>query len=142
LMSQSILPAADALDRANREALDRDYAAVTRSSRWLLFLVFLAGAALLGVLVLVQVFLYRRMRRLVNPALAAATLLALVFLGYVLVSFLGQRAALRVAMKDCFESIHLLWQARAQAYDANGDESRWLLDRQRAAEHEKDYFLK
>ena len=28
-----------------------------------------------------------------------------------------------------FDSVRALWQTRAVAYDANADESRWLLDR-------------
>jgi hypothetical protein len=37
------------------------------------------------------------------------------------------RDDLHVAKEDAFESIHALWKARAIAYDANGDETRYLL---------------
>ena len=43
------------------------------------------------------------------------------------------REDLRVAKEDAFDSIHALWQARAVAYDANGDETRYLLGGPRAA---------
>src|SRR5262249_54125741 len=76
LMQQVLLPAADDLDRANRDELDRAYASIRRSSLLELLVVVLAGLALLAALVTTQWFLYRRMRRLVNPGLAAATLLA------------------------------------------------------------------
>ena len=35
----------------------------------------------------------------------------------------------KVAKKDAFDSISVLEAARAVAYDANGDESRWLLNK-------------
>jgi hypothetical protein len=141
-MSRSILPAADALDKANREAMDRGYSGVRAASLGAALAVLVAGAALLAALVMTQVFLYRRMRRLLNPALVAASLLVVVFLAWTLGAFLTQRAALKTAKEDAFESIHLLSRARAEAYDANGDESRWLLDRASAAEYEKDFALK
>jgi hypothetical protein len=52
-----------------------------------------------------------------------------VFIGYLVGRFGAAREDLRVAKADAFESIHLLWKARAIAYDANADESRYLLDR-------------
>ena len=142
LMSKNILVAADDLDAVNRKEMDRAYAAARGGSLRATLLVVLAGAALLGVLAVVQVFLYRRMRRIVNPGLGAASLLALGFLVYVMGSFLGQRAALKTAKEDAFHSIHALWRARAEAYDANGDESRWLLDRPRADAYAQSFQAK
>jgi hypothetical protein len=142
IMSQEILPAADALDKVNRKELDAAYAGARRASLWAVLAVLAAGAALLGALAGVQAFLYRRMRRVVNPALAVATALTLGFLAYVLATFAGQRQALRVAKEDAFESIHALWQARAEAYDANGDESRFLLDPQHADDYERGFRRK
>ena len=37
---------------------------------------------------------------------------------------------LKVAKEDAFDSVRALWLARAVAYDANSDGSRWLLDDQ------------
>jgi hypothetical protein len=142
IMSGALLPAADDLDRANRDALDRGYAAARASSSWALAGVVLAGLALLGVLAVAQVFLTRRMRRLLNPGLAAASALALGFLIYTIVVFNLRARSLKVAKEDAFQSIHDLWRARAEAYDANGDESRWLLDRARAADYQKSFDAK
>jgi hypothetical protein len=142
IMSRAILPAADALDKANRKEMDEGYASVRRGSVWAMLSVLASAAALLAVLVLTQLFLYRRMRRVINPGLAGATALAVVFLVYTLAVFVIERRALKTAKEDAFASIHALWRARADAYDANGDESRWLLDRQRAAEYQKAYNAK
>lgn len=108
--------------------------------------VLVAGLVVLGLLVAVQVFLSRRTRRLFNPALLVATLVGLLLVGR-LVSILNAEATnLKVAKQDAFDSVHALWQARAIAYDANGDESLYLLpgfDRQQydASFHTKSMQL-
>jgi len=42
--------------------------------------------------------------------------------------FITARDSLRIAKEDAFDSMHLLVRARTIAFDANGDESRFLLD--------------
>jgi hypothetical protein len=134
LMHQQIIPAAESLDAVNLGYLDRAYAARQQAGLASQLLVIAAGLLLLGPLVWLQVFLYRRTRRLLNLPLLGATLVAL-FLVLRLVVVLGAVAAdLKWAKQDAFDSVHALWQARAIAYDANGDESFYLLpgfDRQR-----------
>jgi hypothetical protein len=49
---------------------------------------------------------------------------------------------LKVAREDAFTSIHALWRARAVAYAANGDESRYLLDPAHAAESDRAFAAK
>jgi hypothetical protein len=82
------------------------------------------------------------MRRLLNPLLFAATLLTAVFLLVTVAKFSAQKESLKIAKEDAFDSIHALWQARAIAYDANAEESRWLLDRERAAQYEQAFLEK
>jgi hypothetical protein len=82
---------------------------------------------LIGLLVGLQVFLTRRTRRLVNPALLGATLVALLLVGRLVWILNAETSDLKVAKQDAFDSVHALWQARAIAYDANGDESLYLL---------------
>src|SRR6185369_1521827 len=41
--------------------------------------------------------------------------------------------------EDAFESVHALWQARSLAYDANGDETRYLLGGMRSTSYETAY---
>jgi hypothetical protein len=127
LMHQEIIPAADALDALNLGYLDRAYAARRQADLLSRTIVVLVGLVTLGLLVALQVYLARRTRRLLNVPLLAATLVALVLVAR-LVSVLGAVAAdLKWAKQDSFDSVHALWQARAIAYDANGDESLYLL---------------
>jgi hypothetical protein len=128
IMHSTVLPAASMLDAVNHNELSREYREQETSSwRWRVG-VGLTGALQVAVLVGVQWFLYRRMRRVFNPALLAATIAALVFLVYTVAALNSEAKALKVAKQDAFESIHLLWRARADAYDANAEESLWLLE--------------
>jgi hypothetical protein len=74
--------------------------------------------------------------------LGLATVLTLAALGYADSAMSTGRRQLKVAKEDAFTSIHALWRARAVAYGANGDESRYLLDHAGAAKHERDFFAK
>jgi hypothetical protein len=139
LMHARVLPAAAALDAVTRERMDRQYDAAVMASFRYEAEASGAGLLLLVVLVMAQVYVRRRMRRRFVPALLAATVLALAFSGYLIGRFRVARENLRAARDDAFNSVHLLWRARAIAYDAKGDESRWLLDRTRKAELQASY---
>jgi len=108
IMSKEVLPAADDLDKANRKELDHSYATVRGGSLRAIVSTALTGGLLLAALSVVQWFLYRRTRRIMNPALAAATVLALWGMHHSLTTFVSQRTALRTAKEDAFESIHVL----------------------------------
>jgi hypothetical protein len=136
LMHTKIVVAANQLDRANRTYMDDVYAEQKRASQGAEGLAVALGGALLMALVMAQLFLLRKMRRLLNPALAAATVIAFGFIVYLVNAFGDARSDLKIAKEDAFESIHALWKARAIAYDANGDESRYLLDRAHADDYQ------
>jgi hypothetical protein len=71
--------------------------------------------------------------------LLAATLLTGTFTVYLIARFGSAREDLRIAKQDAFDSIHILWRMRAVASDANGDESRFLLDHDRASGFESSF---
>jgi hypothetical protein len=133
ISDKGLIAAADALDHVNDQQLVTRYTAEQRSAGWFLAGVVLPGLAMLGTLAALQVLLYHRAHRVFNPALLGATALAGGFLIYVVSSFATVGHDLKWAKEDAFDSIGALWRARADAYDANGEESRWLLD---AKEHE------
>lgn len=142
IMDERLLPAADALDKANSDVLDRIYAQQQSDGARSLFFIVISGLLLIGVLVAIQLFLNYRTRRILNPMLLAATAIVIVFLGYTTRAFLSGSHNLKVAKEDAFESMHALREARALSYSANGDESRYLLDKQLASKHEQAFFSK
>jgi hypothetical protein len=142
LMDTQLLPAADALDKANNDVLESTYKRQTGRSWTTRVICICAAGLLLLALAGVQLFLVERTRRVLNPLLAAATLLLLGTAVYVDHALATEQHALKVARQDAFISMHALWQARAIAYWANGDESRYLADPANHAQYEMDFFAK
>jgi hypothetical protein len=132
ILHGELLPNATALDQANRKELDAGYTKQQLGSLAALATVGFAGIALMVVLILTQLYLRRRTRRALNPALLAATVLTGGFLIATLATFLIARAALREAVKDAFDSIHVLEKALADAADARTAQRLRLLDEARA----------
>jgi CHASE3 domain sensor protein len=130
------------LTDANSTLLDRSYEdkrGATVTARWWLAIL---GGLLVVTLVGLQVALRVRMRRRINPALVLATVLA----GGLTIGGSGLMAAeseyLRAARKDAFASILALRQAQAVSYDANADESRYLVDPERARQYQRAFLDK
>ena len=142
IVDSTLLPAADALDRTNLEAINRIYKEQKFTTGKYLFFVAISSIGLLTILVYLQIFLNRRMRRLLNPMLLLATAIAIFFIGSTFRALFSASTQLKIAKEDAFDSIHALWQVRALAYSANGDESRYLLDPAMATKHEQAFATK
>ncbi|WP_162890013.1 hypothetical protein [Streptomyces olivoreticuli] len=141
-MAQVLLPEADRLVESNNGAFETRYTTVRSDLGETGITAASLGLLLLGVLIAFQVFLARRFHRIVNVPLAAATVLTALLLGLGLSFFAGQREDLRVARRDSFDSVFALSRARALSYEANADESRYLLDADRRTQYEQSFFDK
>ncbi len=140
MMDEALLPAADQLDRANDAVLERTYREeFLISLGWRTGLA-LAGLLVLSVLVLTQVFLSNRMHRTFNPPLLAATVVALWLTVSAFAGMGREERQLKIAKEDAFTSIRALSRARADAYSANGDVSRYLLDPTHGADYQAAFF--
>jgi hypothetical protein len=128
LMDEALLPAADALDYVNDGELTRSYTSQALTSGLTTALLAIVGMAAIAGLIWVQIFLSRKTRRTLNPPLVLATIFTAFLLLHGLTALLTEQRELKVAKEDAFESIHALWRARALAYQANAEESRYLLD--------------
>nr|BFE77460.1 hypothetical protein GCM10020093_000610 [Planobispora longispora] len=104
-------------------------------------LVAAAGLLALGGLVWLQAFLARRFRRVFNPALLVATAIAGM---YALTGFtvLGGRRPPAGGQAGGFDSVLALARARAVGNSMHGDQSRYLLDPERADTYEQTYLDK
>jgi hypothetical protein len=142
LMDDKIIKNAERLSKLNSDELSKKYAQQRFNNGGISLLIAIVGITQIALLVMVQIFLYRRMRRIVNLPLLIATAIAIIFLGYTLISLVGAAAHLRTAKDDAFESLYALRQMRSLSYKANGDESRYLLDRANAPKHEQSFHHK
>jgi hypothetical protein len=142
LIDRDILPQAEQLDRVNSQALENTYNSQDTYNGAISLFVALIGLITIGILVLIQLFIYQRMRRILNLPLVGATAIAILFLGYTLNAIVSASINLKVAKEDAFYSIHSLRQARALSYMANADESRYLLDLENKDKHERAFNSK
>jgi len=102
----------------------------------------LTGAATVAILVGAQVYLARRFRRRINPALVGATVGAAVLTVVPLVALTHVSGELRVAKEEGFDAVLLLSRARAISTSMHADQSRYLLDPERADTYTQVYFEK
>jgi hypothetical protein len=137
LLDNEILPKIDQLSKVNYEQMQKQ---INRDSAGAsLFGVILVGGLLIGALVGLQLFLIQRTKRQFNQLLLGATAIAGIFLLYSAISLSRAAGSLRVAREDAFPSLYSVRKARALSYQANSDESRYLLDKANAATHEANF---
>jgi hypothetical protein len=139
LLRTDILPAASKLTTANAAALTTTYQSKHSLAGQAALLVLLIGLILILALAGVQLFISKTHRRLLNPALAGATLITVALTAAGALSLATQAHDLQVAKQDAFDSISALSQARAVSYDANANESRYLVDPGRAAQYQQAF---
>ncbi|MEU1516047.1 hypothetical protein ABZ490_28575 [Streptomyces sp. NPDC005811] len=142
LLQSRLLPASRTLVSANDRAFDAEYTAARSTLSAQLAATVTLGILLLAALGVLQWYLARRFRRILNPGVLAATVCTVlaVLLGAQMLS--ESAAHLRGARRDAFDSVVALSRARALAYDANADESRYLLDPQRREQYADKFLAK
>jgi hypothetical protein len=142
LMRTTILPSVSSLTTVSASKLDASYSDGRSTARTTLGVVIAVGVVLVAILVALQLYLSARFRRLVSPALAAATLVAVALVITAATRLSAEAGHLKVAKQDAFDSILALTQARAVSYDANADESRYLVDPDRDAQYQQAFLAK
>ncbi|WP_328778568.1 hypothetical protein OIE52_46360 [Streptomyces canus] len=140
LLQSRLLPASRMLVSSNDGSFEARYIAARSTLSGRLIAVVALGVLLLTALGVLQWYLARRFRRILNPAVLAATVCALLAVILGAQMLISTSVQLRGARRDAFDSVVALSRARAVAYDANADESRYLLDAQRRAQY-ADAFL-
>ncbi|WP_203917872.1 hypothetical protein [Rugosimonospora africana] len=127
LLHADLLPTAKALRAANQATLERSYARQRTIAWWGVGLAVLFGTAGVVLLVALQWRLTRSFRRLVNPALALATLATAGLVVSAGVVFVSETHRLDSAQRTSFAPFLALTAAQAVSYDAAGDTSRYLI---------------
>jgi hypothetical protein len=127
IMRTKLTPAIITLIDVNQHELDAAYKAEKTAAMvdWLLVLLF--GTVQVAAIIGLKILLFKRMRRVFNPLLIPASAVTACGCLWALVALWESSANIKVGKEDAFDSIKVLEAARAAAYDANGDESRWLL---------------
>jgi hypothetical protein len=127
-MTETLVPEASALDHAASDALDARYDRHRSRAASGARLIWISWAVLVACLVAVQVLLAVTFRRVVNLALAVATLLTVVS-GLAAITWLRSSSShLASAHERALEAIHVLAEARTAAVSAWQAEGMLLLD--------------
>jgi hypothetical protein len=128
VMEGTLLPEADFVDKANTYVLNDTYTRQEARSSSTVQLILVSWLVLLLFLVLVQVLVTRRFRRLVNVGLAAATAVAAVTGLFVLQRLDSSSTHLSTAREQAFDSVHVLARARSTIVAARQSQAQLLLD--------------
>jgi hypothetical protein len=128
VMDGTLLPQADFFDKANTYVLNGTYDSHKADSASIGRLIVVSWLALLALLLVVQGLLVWRFRRVLNVALAAATVIC-ALTGVSALSRLDMSASDMAAARDqAFDPVHQLARARAAVVSARQAEGLWLLD--------------
>jgi hypothetical protein len=142
VLDEKFIPVAHQLREINVGELEKQYSDSRDRGAGSTVVVAFLGLLTIGSLVTLQLFLYIRTRRTLNPMLLGATIGALLFLLNALSTLVSTGAQLRVLKEDSYNSLLSLRLARALLYGANSDESRYLLDPANQSIHESAFRTK
>jgi hypothetical protein len=142
VLDEKFIPSANQLREINISELGNAYNDSRNQGAHGTMAVLLLGSLTIAAMVGLQLLLYIRTRRTLNPLLLAATIGALVFLLHAVSTLVSTGAELRVLKEDSYGSLLALRLARALLYGANSDESRYLLDQPNQATHEAAFRKK
>jgi hypothetical protein len=139
ILKDDLVPAANDLYTANSDVLDSTYRSQLYHGKLMRFLTIVVGTALVLLLLAIQLYLTKQFRRMINPPLVAATVLTVVVTLYVVLAFNSHRHHLREMKEDAYDSVEALVGIRADAFETNAAESRWLYDTDFREHHEKTF---
>ncbi|MBB4690544.1 hypothetical protein [Paractinoplanes abujensis] len=122
-----LLPAATRLREAGEARLDEAYGQKSATQTAGVVLIGLLGGALFVLLVVLQIWLARRFRRILSPALITTTVLTVLLLVPLTFVLVVQGQTLGRARDRSLVPFLDLSQARAVSYDAAADTSRYLI---------------
>ncbi|MGP3956945.1 hypothetical protein ACTWPT_13170 [Nonomuraea sp. 3N208] len=142
LMRKVLLPQAYNLTLESGTIVRRTYDEKAVTVPLLRVAVVVAGLLALGCLVWLQVFLATRFRRIFGPALLVATVATAVAMISGAGALARDQEALRDAKSAGFDPVLTLARARAISNSMQGDQSRYLLDKERADTYEHTYLDK
>lgn len=138
-VEKKLAPNSDALCAANLEILESTYADEKSKSAMFCSAVLALGLLLASFLIVAQIYLRIRFRRLFCPPLIIATVLSLMFALHVYGEVRHSSERLRDAKEDSYDSIFAVVSAHSAIYMAKAAESRYLLDNENAAKYEKAF---
>jgi hypothetical protein len=138
-LTSSLLPETDALHKANSDILDATYSEEQSKSALSCGFVLVTGMVLIGLLVYTQVFLRRRFRRRFNVFLVVSTVAMALLVNHLYSSLRESAVHLKAAKEDAYDSMVALLNIRVEAYEAQVNQIRALIDRENAEKYHQEF---
>ena len=138
----NVFPSAQALATANLDPLADAYKSYMSGSVTLGLVEIAVSVALLGAMMWAQLYLSLYSKRTLNWPMATASVILVCAVGWFSEAVFQERADIKVAKQDAFDSIHPLYRAKAALYAINADESLWLVDPGETRSALQDDFVK
>lgn len=123
----TLLAEADFVDKANTYVLNDAYDTQTARAASTNRLIVISTVVLVAFLVVLQLVMARKFRRVLNAALMAATVLAAGSGAFALARLDSSAGSLTEAREQAFDSVHVLARARATVVAARQSEGQLLL---------------
>jgi hypothetical protein len=139
LLDRQLMPAAEALGQLKSARLESIYRNYQRQAGIDQAGLLITALVLMGSLGTLQLFLSYRTRRTLNPALLAATTIALLFWLQLFWSINQSNQRIAAIKTDSFAAVRVLRESRTLAYSAHADISRSLLDREESSRHDRNF---
>ncbi len=139
-VEKTLAPNSEALCAANLDILEATYADEKSKSALLCSAVLVFGLMLSLTLIGAQYYLFRHFRRRFSIPLLIATACSFAFVNHIYADVHKSAERLRFAKEDSYDSIFAVVSAHSAIFSAKAAESRFLLDRENAPQHEKSFF--
>jgi hypothetical protein len=139
VMADTLLPEAEFVDKANTYVLNNAYDSQKDRSSSTGRVIFVTWIVLLAFLVLTQLLLARKFRRMLNVPLIVATVIAVAGGSFAMSRLDASADHLASAREQAFDSVHVLARARATVVSARQSEGMLLLDPGQAAAAQEDF---
>lgn len=139
LLDRQLMPAAEALGQLKSTRLESVYRNYQHQAKIDRTGLLITALLLMGSLGTLQLFLSYRTRRTLNPALLAATTIALLFWLQLFWSINQSNQQIAAIKTDSFAAVRVLRESRTLAYSAHADISRSLLNREESSRHDRNF---
>jgi len=139
VMVDTLLPEAEFVDKANTYVLNNTYDSQKARSASTGRVIVVTWIVLVAFLVLTQLLLARKFRRLLNVPLVAASVVAVVAGSFAITRINSSAEHLGEAREQAFDSVHVLARARATVVSARQSEGLLLLDPSQATAAQEDF---
>jgi hypothetical protein len=139
VMADTLLPEAEFVDKANTYVLNNAYDNQKARSASTGRIIVVSWIALLAFLVVAQLLLARKFRRMLNLPLIVATVAVVLAGSFALNRIDASAEHLTSAREQAFDSVHVLARARATVVSARQAQGLLLLDPAQAVEARSDF---